>query len=298
MRVDVCRYPHYPFAALTIDFKENAVSGSLWTGGEWTCSLTFETKTQKRGYLTKIIFCLMFGALLSQASTIVTYDLGTDFSNTSNPNGVWSFLQGTTALPLMAQPTDSNPLNPAAANGYFGVSANFAVAPFVLEASENGSAASPFTNNDFLAGDVLVHSTNPGAGAPVFVDWTAPGAGTITLSGEVWYAHSPVTRSNDYSLTLGGGSSLASGTVTNGDGLNAPSTFAITTSMTVTPGEVLALELTPTAGQTFGSLSGVDLTVNLTTTGTPEPGTTLLLAGGLLGMAVAAKLRRPASTRS
>jgi hypothetical protein len=248
--------------------------------------------------LTKIIFCLMFGALLSQAATIVTYNLASDFSDTSNPDGVWSYLQGTTPLPLNVQPTDGNALNPAASNGYFGVAGNFTVAPFVFETSESGSATSPYTNNDFLAGDVLVHSTDPGAGAPVFIDWTAPSAGTITLSGEVWYAHSPVTRSNDYSLTLGGGSALASGTVTNGDGLNAPSTFAITSSMAVTPGEVLALELTPTAGQTFGSLSGVDLTVNLTTpSGTPEPGTTLLLAGGLLAMAVAAKLRRPASTR-
>ncbi len=239
----------------------------------------------------------MLGALLSQASTI-SYDLATDFSDTSNPDGVWSYLQGTTPLPFNVQPTDSNSLDPAAANGYFGVAANFSVAPFVLQTSADGSAALPFTDNDFLAGDVLVHSTNPGTGAPVFIDWTAPSAGTITLSGEVWYAHSQVTRSNDYSLTLGGGSALESGTVTNGDGLNAPSTFAIVTSMTVTPGEVLALELTPTAGQSFGSLAGVDLTVNLTPSGTPEPGTTLLLAGGLLGMTVAAKLRRPASTRS
>jgi len=169
--------------------------------------------------------------------------VASDFSNTSNPNGVWSYVQGSTALPLQSQPTDSNALNPAAANGYFGVATNFSTAPFVFETSQDGASTSPYTNDDFLAGDVLAHSTTPGTGANLFIEWTAPENGTIAYSGEVWYAHSPVTRSNDYALTLDGGSDLASGTVTNGDGLNAPSTFDSSGSLAVDAGDVLALEL-------------------------------------------------------
>jgi hypothetical protein len=245
--------------------------------------------------LKKVLICLAFGALTSQAATV--YDLATDFSTTSNPNGVWSFVQGSTPLPSQSQPTDGNALNPAAANGYFGVAGNFSTAPFVFEASQDGGSTSPYTDNDFLAGDILAHSTNPGAGANLFIEWTAPSDGTISYSGEVWYAHSPVTRSNDYALTLDGGSDLASGTVTNGDGLNAPSTFDSSGSLTVDAGDVLALELSPTAGQTFGSLAGVDLTVDFTAS-TPEPGTILLLAGGLFGIAAAVKLRRTTSDTS
>jgi hypothetical protein len=252
-------------------------------------------KTGLGGILKKVLICLAFGALTSQAATV--YDLASDFSTTSNPNGVWSYVQGSTPLQLQSQPTDTNPLNPAAANGYFGVADNFSTAPFVFEASQDGASTSPYTDDDFLTGDILAHSTNPGAGANLFIEWTAPADGTITYSGEVWYAHSPVDRSNDYALTLDGGSDLASGTVTNGDGLNAPSDFDSSGSLTVDAGDVLALELVPTAGQTFGSLAGVDLTVDFTAS-TPEPGTILLLAGGLFGIAVALKLRRTASTTS
>lgn len=57
-------------------------------------------------------------------------------------------------------------------------------------------------------------------------------------------------------------------------------------------GDILASELTPSAGQEFGSLAGVDVTVDFTAAAAPEPGTILLLAGGLLGMVAAVKLRR------
>lgn len=103
---------------------------------------------------------------------------------------------------MQSQPTDGNTLNPAAANGYFGVASNFSSVPFILETSQDGASTSPYTDDDFLAGDIIAHSTSPGGGAPLFIDWTAPADGTITYSGEVWYAHSPVTRSNDYFLTL------------------------------------------------------------------------------------------------
>ena len=243
--------------------------------------------------LKKTVLYLVFGALASQAAII--YDLRSSFSNTANPNGTFSYVQGTTPLPQHPQPTDGNTLNPAAANGYFGVVNNFSAAPIILQVSQNGNSTSPYSNNDFLTGDIIGASTNPGAGAPFFIDWTAPVAGTITYSGSVWYAHSPVNRSNDYFLTLGSGPVLATGTVSYNNGFvrSNPSTFSSSVPLTVTAGQVLALELQATAGQIYGSLDGVNLTVTLNpaTSQTPEPATTLLLVGGLSGIAAVRKYR-------
>jgi hypothetical protein len=122
-------------------------------------------------------------------------------------------------------------------------------------------------------------------------------AGTITFSGDVWYAHSPVDRSQNYAVLLDFGAPLATGTVAwnSGNGRSNPSTFSSSGPLTVAAGDVLALELAPTAGQMFGSLSGVNLTVDLTaSTQTPEPGTNLLLAGGLLCIVTALKRSRTA----
>lgn len=240
--------------------------------------------------MKRLFISLVFGAVVSQAA--IVYDLESDFSHSLNPNGVWSFVQGSSALPLQSQPTDGNPLNGAAANGYFGVSNNFSTAPFIFETSQDGASTSPYTDNDFLAGDIVAHSANPG-GSNLFIEWTAPVAGTITYSGDVWYAHSPVTRSNDYFLTLDGGSNLAAGSVSSGNGMNRadPSTFASSGSIAVSAGDVLALELAPTAGQDFGSLAGVNLTVTLTASAAPEPGTYLLFGAGLL--AITALMKRP-----
>ena len=242
----------------------------------------------------KTVLYLVFGALASQAAII--YDLKSSFSNTANPNGAFSYVQGTTLLPQHPQPAGGiNSLDAAAANGYFGVGNNFSTAPLVLQVSQNGGSTSGYSNNDFLTGDIIGHSTNSGAGAPLFIDWTAPTAGTITYTGSVWYAHSPVARSNDYFLMLGSGPVLATGTVSYNNNFirSNPSNFASSVPLTVTAGQVLALELMPTAGQNIGSLAGVNLTVTLNpvTSQTPEPATTLLLVGGLSGIAWLRKYR-------
>ena len=206
---------------------------------------------------------------LPAAAQAVTYNLAADFSNAANPNGVWSFTQGATLLAHQAQPSDGNTLNPAAGNGFYGVGPTFSTAPFVIKVTQNGAATSPYNNGDFLAGDVIAHATNPGAGGPFFINWTAPSAGTINLSSAVWYAHSPVVRSDDISAILG---STVLGTVTVNNSITR--TNAITslsaTNLAVTAGQVLAFRITASAGQTFGSLAGISETIDFTAT--PAPG--------------------------
>lgn len=226
--------------------------------------------------------------LFASSALATTYDLNGDFSNASNPNGVWSFKTGTTLLTHFAQPSDGNSINGAAGNGYWGIGSNFtSFTPEIFKTTASGSAVPPYTNADFLAGDVVAHSTNPGGGA-FTVNWTAPGPGTITsYSGSVWYAHSIVTRSNDFALALNGGASLASGTVTPAQNRTNPDNFSSAVAMPVNSGDVLQLALTPTSGQSAGSIAGLNLTVNFAAV--PEPACGAL---ALIGSFFLARLRR------
>lgn len=212
------------------------------------------------------------------------YHLSNDWSDTSNPNGAWSYGAGLTHY---AQPTTSNSLNSAAANGYWGTSADFFTTPFVLKATSNGSATGAYNDNDFLAGDVLIHS--PNSGAPAAITWTAPGAGSIVLSSSVWYAHSIVTRSDDV-MALLNSIVLGSATVTNGITRANQLTLA-SGSYTVAAGDILVFDFAKTSGQEFGSVAGIAATIDFTAKapgGVPEPASWALMLGGfgLLGTAM------------
>lgn len=241
----------------------------------------------KRMLASIAVSCLALSAAPLTAG--VVYDLGSDFSNASNPNGAWAFLQGSTPLSHFAQPGDSNGLNATAENGYWGVGSNFNSAPTVIKVTQDGANTPTYNSGDFLAGDVIAHSTNPG-GADLLITWTAPDAGTISYAGSVWYAHSPVTRGNDYALSLNGGSALESGNVNLGENRGNADTFVSAALLNVNVGDVLALLLKPSAGQSFGSLSGLNLTVDFTAV--PEPGSALLLLTALTSAAVRANGRR------
>ena len=227
----------------------------------------------------------------AQAATV--YDLSGDFSNASNPNGVWSFTQGSTPLAHYASST-ANTINPALANGYWGTGSNLNVnTPEVAKVTVDGSTLTGgYSDADFLTGDVILHSTNPGTGEPLFINWTAPAAGTIDVSGLTWYAHSPVTRSNDVLVTLGT-DTLISGVLSNSSNNGRSNALSYSFSgLAVSAGTVLSVRYTPTSGQTFGSISGLSETVTFTASPVPESSTWVLMAVGLGLVASVAKRRR------
>jgi hypothetical protein len=225
------------------------------------------------------------------ADTINTYNLTSaeDANSTGlNPDGPWTFLRGTTVLPYNSNLSgntcfDASPgITSDWASGNVNVAGNCVPAFFVASGTGPTGAGAPAP--DFIAGDVLVHSQNNGtnlAQGQGFVTWTAPAAGTITVSGDIWYAHSAVQRSNDFILALAG-STLTSGTVAYNSGFTriSPDAFNGGGTFAVTAGEVLSLEIVASSGQAFGSADGIDLTVveTVPSSGVPEPGSILLLA--------------------
>jgi hypothetical protein len=238
------------------------------------------------GSLTLLaVVCLVL--VVTPSANAQIFDLTADFSSSANPNGVWSFTRGLSLLAAFPQPGDGNALNPAAANGFWGVGPSFnSDVPFLFKTTVPGSASPPYTNEDFQAGDVFIHSAN--AGSEIFVNWTAPDAGSLTYTGSIWYGHSFVNRSNDFAVQLNGGTPLNSGTVTVGQGRSNALLFSGSGILSVNAGDVLSVGVFRSAGEPFGALSGVTFTVDFTPV--PEPGSIGLVTVGML--ALAWRLRR------
>jgi PEP-CTERM motif len=147
------------------------------------------------------------------------------------------------------------------------------------------------TDLDCLAGDIVGHSPN-GASALV-VAWLAPSSGTISnLTMTIWYSHSTAgARSNDFLLQLDA-TTLTSGTVSNTSFFDRNNRDSYSNpGFAVNQGDVIALSIARTAGQTFGSLDGMTLDFTFDSS-VPEPAT---LGGSLLcfgAMALYARKRR------
>jgi hypothetical protein len=207
--------------------------------------------------MRNILMCLLCAAEVGGAAT---YNVTTDWSNSSNPNGVWSYNQGSTPLPFQSSLGAGTCFNTAPGiTGGWAPGINF-FQPCISAFFKATGAG--YTANDYQAGDVVVHSqdTTNGVGeGQASLVWTAPAAGTISFSGAVWYAHSIVARSNDFKLSLNS-VTLASGTVTLANNRSNMMTFS-NARIPVQAGNQVILTIQRSSGQTYGSLAGLQLSI-------------------------------------
>jgi hypothetical protein len=214
------------------------------------------------------------------AALIIVYDNDLDFSNTNNPAGTWSYLQGNSLLSQQAAVPNPQ-LALAVPNGYWGASSSSINSSMMLPTA-NGSVTGLWSDSDFLAGDMLLRTTDPNTGGPMILAWTAPSAGSFTYAGEIWFADAPSGPSfSDFTLSLNANPPTESGTV--GFGQNRTNGVNLANGslpIAVNAGDVFALEVGPAAfGPPTGALLGVLITIDFTPV--PEPGSCVLSIMGL-----------------
>ncbi|MBI4460549.1 MAG: hypothetical protein HY648_10895, partial [Acidobacteria bacterium] len=216
-----------------------------------------------------------FGFALDNFTFTNSYDLVSDWSDSSNPNGVWAYREGSNPLPHV--------------NAWESSFGSFSVPQPGWSESENGNNRLPFWfksngsetfTHDWQAGDVLVHTTDPGNGVGngiANVTWTSPGNGTVNLSGAVWNGRN-IGRSNDWRILVNG-SAITGGSLLSGDGHTRASPFNLATGsggssalfgIPVSANDVIELDLVKTSGA--GDFVGVNFTENFaprSTTTTP-----------------------------
>src|SRR4029079_14552480 len=178
---------------------------------------------------------LLLSALLGPVSFAQTYDLRVDWSDTSNPNGVWAYRQGTSPLPAGTWSFDFS-AQPA------WTGANGAPLPVWLRAQSNAGL-------DVQVGDIVTHTTDQSSGGSngaSNVTWTSPAGGTIDISGGVWMIRD-IGRSDAWFLRLNG-TLLSTGSLFSGDTFNRANQFNLDAgsggslnNISVNAGDVLEL---------------------------------------------------------
>ena len=227
---------------------------------------------------------------------VITYDLKTDWSDVSNPTGVWSYKEGTNLLPHVAawDPTEVGGTQPA-----WAISGSLSSGE--LDPAWFKSTIRPLFSHDWLIGDVVTHTTdeNGTGNGPANVTWTSPLNGTVDISGVVWMGRD-VFRSNHWTLSLNG-VPLTGGDISSGDTFNRASPFnfaagssgaSVLNDVPVTIGDVITLQIVKTS--TIGDFAGVNFTIDAV----PEPSSFALcaIAAAALGIGLRRKTSRPMVT--
>jgi hypothetical protein len=225
-------------------------------------------------------------------------DLANDWSDASNPNtatfGTWSYLQGSTPLPSVA-------------NFTFGGTAGFPVTQPAWAPSNNPGdflpaefkARSVQAGVDYQVGDVVVHTTDPangGSNGPADFRWTSPINGTVTITGDVWQAAVLAGRNNNWTLLVNG-VAVTGGTGIDGHDRAAPFDFSAGTGGTAALTQAVSIGTTIDLQITRSTSLGYLVGANLTISAVPEPGSLSLLGLGTATLAFAGRAVGRSRTR-
>lgn len=208
---------------------------------------------------------------ITSTAAVTTNDLKADWSETQNPNGVWSYRHGSALLPRTGcwstncGSSELTNCQPAWASGDVCPTSggNSPILPAVFKVAPNN------WNRDFQTGDIVMHSWDPdngGTNGEGNITWTAPNASFVTISGGVWEA-SFLGRGNHWSL-FHNATLLTEGDIYDGDAYSRATPFdlalgsggiAVLRNIAVNQGDVIKLQITKTSF--YGDMAGVNLKV-------------------------------------
>lgn len=221
------------------------------------------------GFLGRNTLMLAIAAALATASISAAapiWNLAADWSNTDNPNGVWSY-NSAPGEPITTSWPDWDPDS----NNSFG-------------SPQPAWAAAPFPQNDHVPvwfkrisdsagmdiplGEVGMHG--PEWNDPVRwvgVSWTNPQDHPVHVFGSVWYAHPGAGRSADWRVRLND-TELTAGTVAEGDGHPSDNPFRLSEGsggadalrdLVISPADMIAIEFI--SETTWSCFAGLDVQI-------------------------------------
>jgi hypothetical protein len=239
-------------------------------------------KSRRRMLLLVAALLGAFAHSAGEAQTCGVDNLVADWSNVSNPNGVWSYNEGAELLPFV--------------EAWRRQLGGFGYPQPGWARSEDSDTRIPFFyqsngtetfENDIERCDVVIHSQDDNVGignGPANLVWTAPSSATVSIRGAVWLARD-IGRSNDWKLyhdeTL-----LSQGSLSSDDAYSRAEPFpfaegsggiAAISDIAVEEGDQIRLEVVRTS--VSGEFVGVRMRIlcgnvsdtSTTTTTMPQP---------------------------
>ncbi len=138
--------------------------------------------------------CLLLITAACSLQGAINVSLTTDFSSVNNPNGEWTYVNGTEAGGLVTINTSRTEVTTGFIGGW-SEAENFSGSVVEVLGVPTGGW------KDGEVGDVLVHSSGT-SGTTTGVVWTSSEAGVVNITGRAWDAFHEAGRDSNWKLYL------------------------------------------------------------------------------------------------